>query len=117
MTEHVKEIGAAEYSAEVVEASRAQPVVLDFYSTECPPCEALAPKFEALAEQFAGQARFVKIFRQGNRELAQRLGVTGSPTLVFYRGGAEVGERLSGDDIKRTAVKARLEALLASAAA
>ena len=117
MTQHVKEIRAAEYQAEVVEASRTQPVVLDFYSTECPPCEALAPKFEALAEQFAGKARFVKIFRQGNRELAQQLGVTGSPTLVFFRSGVEEGERLSGDDIKRTAIKARLEALLTAAAA
>ena len=117
MTEHVKEIGAAEYSAEVVDASRAQPVVLDFYSTECPPCEALAPKFEALAGQFAGKARFVKVFRQGNRELAQTLGVTGSPTLVFFRDGVEVGERLSGEDIKRTAVKARVESLLTAVAA
>jgi thioredoxin-like negative regulator of GroEL len=117
MSQHVKEIGGAEYQAEVVEASRAQPVVLDFYSTECPPCEALAPKFDALAEQFAGKARFVKIFRQGNRDLAQALGVTGSPTLVFFRNGVEVGERLSGDDIKRTAVKAQVEALLTAAAA
>ena len=59
----------------------------------------------------------MKIFRQGNRGLAQRLGVTGSPTLVFYRSGVEVGERLSGEDIKRTAVKAQVEALLTAAAA
>lgn len=117
MSQHVKEIGAAEYGTEVVDASRAQPVVLDFYSTECPPCEALAPKFQALAEQFAGKARFVKIFRQGNRDLAQKLGVTGSPTLVFFRNGVEVGERLSGEDIKRTAIKAQVESLLTAAAA
>lgn len=117
MSQHVKEIVAAQYQAEVVEASRTRPVVLDFYSTECPPCEALAPKFEALAEQFAGRASFVKIFRQGNRDLAQKLGVTGSPTLVFYRNGVEEGERLSGEDIKRTAVKAQVEALLTAAAA
>ncbi len=115
MSQYVKEIGAAEYEREVLQPG--EPVVLDFYSTECPPCEALAPKFEALAEQFAGRARFVKIFRQGNRELAARLGVTGSPTLVFYRHGAEVGERLTGEDIKRSAIKAQLEAMLASAAA
>ncbi len=117
MSQHVREIGAAEYEAEVIGASMARPVLLDFYSTECPPCEALAPKFEALAEQFAGAARFVKIFRQGNRELARRLGVTGSPTLVFYRNGAEVSTRLSGEDIKRSAIKAQIEALLAAAAA
>lgn len=117
MSQHVKEIGAAEFEAEVVGASRSAPVVLDFYSTECPPCEALAPKLEALAEQLAGVARFVKVFRQGNRELAQKLGVTGSPTLVFYRNGAEAGARLSGEDIKRSAIKAQVEALLAAAAA
>ncbi len=78
MSEHVKEITAAEFDREVRHAG--QPVVLDFFSTECPPCEALAPKYEAVADQFAGQVRFLKIFRQGNRDLAQQLGVTGSPT-------------------------------------
>jgi thioredoxin-like negative regulator of GroEL len=112
MSENVREIGQAEYESEVVGASRQQPVVLDFYSTECPPCEALAPKYESVAEQFAGRARFLKIFRQGNRELAARLGVTGSPTLVFFKGGVEVGERMSGEEIKRTALKAQLETLV-----
>ncbi len=88
------------------------PVVLDFFSTECPPCEALAPKFDAVAEQFAGKARFLKIFRQGNRDLATNLGVTGSPTLLFFKGGVEVGERMSGEEIKRTAIKAQVESLV-----
>jgi thiol-disulfide isomerase/thioredoxin len=112
MSDQVKEIAAAQFDQEVLQAG--QPVVLDFYSTECPPCEALAPKYEAVAEQFAGKVRFLKIFRQGNRELAQRLGVTGSPTLIFFdRAGQERGERLGGEDIKRTAIKAQVEALLA----
>ena len=111
MSEHVKEISAADYEREVLGAG--QPVVLDFFSTECPPCEALAPKFEAVAEQFVGKVRFLKVFRQGNRDLAQKLGVTGSPTLVFFdRAGKEHGERLGGEEIKRTAIKAQVEALL-----
>lgn len=110
MSQNVKEITAAEYESEVLAA--AEPVVLDFFSTECPPCEALAPKLEAVAEQFAGRARFVKIFRQGNRDLATRLGVTGSPTLIFYKGGQEVGQRLGGEEIKRTAIKGQVEAIL-----
>ncbi len=110
MSAHVTEIDASKFEAEVLASG--SPVVLDFFSTECPPCEALAPKFEAVAEQFAGRARFLKIFRQGNRELAVKLGVTGSPTLLFFRGGKEIGERLSGEDIKRSALKARVETLL-----
>jgi thioredoxin-like negative regulator of GroEL len=117
VSQHVKEIAQAEYETEVLASSETQPVVLDFYSTECPPCEALAPKLEAVAEQFTGRARFVKIFRQGNRDLAQRLGVTGSPTLVFFEGGREVGERMGGEDVKRTAIKAQVESMLAARAA
>jgi thioredoxin-like negative regulator of GroEL len=112
MSEHVQEITAQDYEREVLAASAAAPVVLDFYSTECPPCEALAPKYESVAETYAGRARFLKIFRQGNRELASRLGVTGSPTLVFFKAGREVGERMTGEEIKKTALKAQVEALL-----
>jgi thiol-disulfide isomerase/thioredoxin len=105
----VKEISQADYEALVVGAEG--PVLLDFFSTECPPCEALGPKYEALAEQYGGRVQFLKIFRQGNRDLATRLGVTGRPTVLFYRGGAETGERLTGD-IKRSELKQRVEELL-----
>jgi len=110
MSENVREIQAAQYEAEVLGAP--QPVVLDFFSAECPPCEALAPKFEAVADQFKGRARFIKIFRQGNRDLAAKLAVTSSPTLLFYKGGKEVGSRLTGD-IKRSEIKQTVEAMLA----
>lgn len=108
MSDRVREIQQSEFDTAVTRASG--PVVLDFFSTECPPCEALAPKYEALAAQLGDRVQFLKIYRQGNRELAQRLGVTGSPTLLFFHGGAEVGERLTGE-IKRSELKERLTAL------
>lgn len=111
MAASVVEITAAQYHEQVLGADA--PVLLDFFSTECPPCEALAPKLEAVAEQFVGKVRFVKIFRQGNRELATRLGVTGSPTLLFFKGGREVAPRMTGEEIKRSAVKSAVEQLLA----
>jgi thiol-disulfide isomerase/thioredoxin len=109
MSANVKEIQASQYLPEVVEAKH--PVVLDFFSTECPPCEALAPKYEAVADQFAGKVTFLKIFRQGSRDLATQLAVTGSPTVLFFRDGKEVGARLTGD-IKRSELKAAVEALV-----
>jgi thiol-disulfide isomerase/thioredoxin len=108
MSDLVREIQQTEFDTTVAQA--AGPVVLDFFSTECPPCEALAPKYEALAGQFGDRVQFLKIFRQGNRELAQRLGVTGSPTVLFFEQGVEVGERLTGE-IKRSELKERLTAL------
>jgi thiol-disulfide isomerase/thioredoxin len=109
MSANVKEIQASQYAGEVVEAK--QPVVLDFFSTECPPCEALAPKYEAVADQFAGKVSFLKIYRQGNRELATQLGVSGSPTVLFFKDGREIGTRLTGE-IKRSELKAAVEALM-----
>ena len=86
-------------------------LVLDFYSTECPPCEALAPKFESLAEAYGQDIRFVKMFRQGNRELAEKLGVKSSPTLLFYKKGQQTGDMLIGG-IKKADIVRNLDAML-----
>src|SRR5512138_1450248 len=109
MSANVREIQANDYERDVLAAST--PVVLDFFSTECAPCEALAPKYEAVADQFAGRVAFLKVFRQGNRELASKLGVSSSPTLVFFKNGQELGRRLTGQ-IKRSEIKAAVESLL-----
>ncbi len=105
----LREISADEFEREVLQSDL--PVVLDFYSTECPPCDALAPKFEALAALYGNHVKFLKIFRQGNRELAEKLNVRGSPTLLFFAGGDETGQRLAGG-IRRAAIEASLDQLV-----
>jgi len=106
---HVREIVENDYDDEL---GGVLPIVLDFYGTESKACEALAPRFAAVAERFAGKVRFLKVRRDANTSLAARLGVTASPTLLFFVGGKEVGTRLAGDEIKRTELKARVEAML-----
>ena len=76
MTGKMREITAAEYETEVLGGGR---TVLDFYSTECPPCDALAAKYDALGEIYGDDITFLKIFRQGNREPAATLGVAPLP--------------------------------------
>lgn len=104
----MKEIVTADFESEVLHAGK---VVLDFYSTECPPCEALAPKFESLASLYGEDIKFLKVFRQQNRDLAERLGIYSSPTLIFFENGHEVGIRLSGG-IKRSEIMYNLNAML-----
>jgi thiol-disulfide isomerase/thioredoxin len=106
----VNELVEKDYEAEVLRS--AMPVVLDFYSNESEPCKALAPRFGAVAEKFDGKLRFMRILRQSNTALSEKLSVTLSPTLVFFKGGKEFGDRLSGVDIKRTELKEKVEALL-----
>ncbi len=60
----MKEIQTADFEKEVLQGGK---VVVDFYSTECPPCEAVAPKFEGLAKLYGNDIKFLKIFR---REIA-----------------------------------------------
>jgi thioredoxin reductase (NADPH) len=104
----MKEINAAEYDSEVLNGGK---VVLDFFSTECPPCEALAAKFEDLSHLYGNDIKFLKMYRQGNRELAEKLGVKSSPTLLFYDNGKEAGSRLTGG-IKRSEIIRNLDSML-----
>lgn len=106
----MKEINSSEFESEVVKGGK---VVLDFYSTECPPCEALATKFENLAGLYGKDIKFLKIFRQQNRELAEKLGVKGSPTLLFFDNGKEVSGRLGGG-IKRSEIIRNLDSMLSA---
>jgi thioredoxin 1 len=107
---HVKELAEKDYEAEVLKSEL--PVVLDFYGLESKACQTLGPRFAAVAEKFAGKVRFLKISQKTNLGLAEQLGVTAIPTLLFLRGGKEQAERLSGDDIQRPALKARVEGML-----
>ena len=104
----MKEITTNEFKSEVLESGT---VVLDFYSTECPPCEALASKFEDLSTLYGNDIKFLKIYRQQNRDLAEKLGVKSSPTLLFYNEGKEIGDRLSGG-IKRSDIIHNLDLML-----
>jgi thioredoxin reductase (NADPH) len=104
----MKDITAKEFDVEVLKAGQ---VVLDFYSTECPPCEALASKFEDLSKLYGEDIKFLKIYRQGNRELAEKLGVKSSPTLMFFNDGKEIGDRLTGG-IKRSDVIRNLNLMI-----
>jgi thioredoxin reductase (NADPH) len=104
----MKEINSTEFDLEVLQGGK---VILDFYSTECPPCEALASKFEDLSKLYGNDIKFLKIYRQQNRDLAEKLGVKSSPTLLFFNEGKEIGQRLTGG-IKRSDIIHNLDLML-----
>jgi len=105
----MKEIKADQFEQEVLKGGK---IALDFYSTECPPCEALAPKFDSLAEIYGEDVTFIKIFRQENRELAEQLDVNSSPTVLFFDEGKQIGQKLSGG-IRKSDLIEQLDGMLA----
>ena len=104
----MKEINSSDFESEVLAGGK---VVLDFYSSECPPCEALASKFADLSGLYGDDVNFIKIFRQKNRDLADKLNVKSSPTLLFYDNEEEVAERLTGG-IKRSDIIENLNSMI-----
>ncbi len=108
MAGKMKEIITAEYRELIAQKKS---FVLDFYSTECPPCEALVAKLVPLSDLYGDDLTIAKIYRQGNRDLAEELGVRGSPTALFFKDGVEVGKRLSGG-IRRTELVEQFEKLI-----
>ena len=94
MSEKIMYINSEEFEDVVLKSK--SPVVVDFYSEDCPPCEILAPIFEKMAEKYGNYIKFVKILRQSNRELAKSMNVSSSPTLLFFKDRKEIGSRLTG---------------------
>ncbi|MCC6628289.1 MAG: thioredoxin [Chloroflexi bacterium] len=63
------------------------PVAIDFWADWCGPCKQMAPVFERLATEYAGQMLFAKVDTDAEQALAAQLGIQSLPTLLFvFRG-------------------------------
>jgi thioredoxin 1 len=87
MSEKVREVNDNNFEAEVLQAK--QPVLVDFWAAWCGPCLALAPTVEALAEQYEGNAKVVKLNVDESRSAAARYGIRSIPTLILFNNGEE----------------------------
>ncbi|WP_437970104.1 thioredoxin family protein [Sorangium sp. So ce260] len=91
-TNPVHEINESDFDAEVLEAG--VPVLVDFTAAWCPPCRALAPILQRLAEEGAGRLKVVAVDGDRSPALARRFGIRGLPTVVAFAGGREVARHV-----------------------
>ncbi len=66
------------------------PVVLDVWSPGCGPCQQLEPLVMDLATAYQGRVRVAEMNAAEAPQFAARLGVMGTPTILFLRAGREV---------------------------
>jgi thioredoxin len=59
------------------------PVIIDFYANWCGPCRQLSPRVEAIAKKYDGKIIVYKVDTDKERALAQSMGISSLPTLLF----------------------------------
>ena len=71
------------------------PVLVDVWAPWCGPCLMMAPAYEAAARELEPSVRLIKLNSDAEQAIADRLGISGIPTLILFSGNAEVA-RTSG---------------------
>lgn len=85
MSEHIKNVGDADFDAEVLKSG--EPVLVDFWAEWCGPCKAIGPIVDQVAQEFAGRVKVVKLNIDHNPGTPRQYAVRGIPTLMLFKDG------------------------------
>jgi putative thioredoxin len=86
----IKDSTDATFAADVLEESRNQPVIVDFWATWCGPCRQLGPALEKAVLAAKGAVKLVKIDTDKNPRIATQLRVQSIPTVYAFVEGRPV---------------------------
>lgn len=86
----IKDTTDATFMADVVDASRDTPVIVDFWAPWCGPCKTLGPQLEAAVAAAKGRVRMVKVNVDENQQIAAQLRVQSIPTVYAFHNGQPV---------------------------
>jgi len=87
---YIKDSGIETFAADVLEASKDVPVIVDFWAPWCGPCKQLGPAIEKVVNEAKGAVRLVKINIDENQEIARQLRIQSIPTVYAFKNGQPV---------------------------
>src|ERR1700726_1095689 len=95
MADNIQSVTDGNFEAEVLSASNAQPVMVDFWADWCRPCHMLAPTVAEIAHDYVGKLKVMKLNVDEAINSAGRYNVRGIPTLLVFKNG-QVVEQIVG---------------------
>ncbi len=104
----VQHVDPASFQTAVIDADR--PVLVDFFTTWCPPCKILDPVLDQLAAEFGERVRFAKTNMEEADALAVQHAVMHAPTLVLFKDGVEQDRKIGA--LSKPALKSWLDLYL-----
>ena len=90
------------------------PVLVDFWAEWCTPCRAIGPALEEISEALGEKVTIAKINIDENPETPGRYGVRGIPTMLLFKGGQPVAQKVGA--APRVQIQQWLESNLDSSA-
>ena len=87
-----------------------KPVLVDFWAEWCGPCRMMSPTIDAVADEYVGKAKIGKLNVDENGQVAVRYGIRGIPTLLVFKGGQVVAQKVGA--VGKTDVQALIDAHL-----
>lgn len=82
----------ASFDQQVLKA--AGPVLLKFEADWCGPCQAMKPMVEDIAREYDGRLTVATMDVDQNNQTPYRFGVRGVPTVILFKGGEVVGQKV-----------------------
>ena len=108
MSENTVAVSDETFKADVLDSKG--PVLVDFWAEWCGPCRQMGPTIDTVAGEYAGKAKVGKLDVDANGGTAMRYNVRGIPTLLLFKGGQVVEQRVGA--IGKSEVQKMLDAHL-----
>jgi len=90
--ELIRDVPPGRFDEDVIEASRREPIVVDFWAEWCAPCRMLTPVLEKVVADFAGRVVLAKVNVDEHQDIAQGYAIQGIPAVKIFRDAEVVAE-------------------------